>query len=238
LIVPIQGIQRKPSLLPIRLKHFGMNPYRKPLYRVVWGPSRDYIVGGMWEDRDEKTPSTNTEIMLNGKDTSVDRRVAEYRWIQKYPSPRWVLEKWLTAVEYGGSLHSWNVSQFDEESGLLVLGPWPEKGEYEECYIFPEGEPPASAVESVIQMIEAGRKYSYQENKDAHLRALHQQKKEQLDRMEDIWLDSQDAFNNLPSSVRPGKRTADDVRFDHILPDTGSDDLKFKFFQGKGTVCP
>lgn len=192
----------------------------------------------MWEDRGERTPATNTEVFLEGKDTTVDRKVAEYRWVQKYPAPRWVLEKWLTAIEYGGSPTSWNIVQKEEESGLLVLGPYPEKGEYEECYIFPEGEPPSTAVETIIQLIEAGRKYSYAENRDAHLRALHQQKKDSVNRAEAIWRDSQDAFNNLPSNVRPGKRTADQVKLDHIVPDAGADEAKFKFFQGKGTVCP
>lgn len=206
-----------------------MNPYRKPLYRLVWGPSRYYMVGGAWEDRGERTPATNTELFLEGKDTTVEKVVCEYRWIQKYPAPRWILEKWLTSFQYGGSRENWNISQLDQESGLLTLGPYPEKGEYEECYQFPPGEPGASKIEEVIQMIEAGKRYSFQERKDAHLRELHKQKKASVDQAVGIWEESQGAFNNQASNVHPGKRTPGDVKLETILPDSGADEQRAKF---------
>lgn len=229
MIVPIQGTERTPSQLPVNLAHFGVNPFGKQMYRVVWGPSRYYLIGAPWPDRGDKAPSTNTEIMLNGKDTSIDRTVTEYRWIQKYPAPRWVLEKWLSAFQYGGSPVTWELTMRNPESGLLELGPYPEKGEYEECYIFPEGEPGSSKVAEVIQMIEAGKRYSFQERKDAHLRELHKQKKASVDQAVGIWEESQGAFNNQASNVHPGKRTPDDVKLETILPDSGADEQRAKF---------
>lgn len=229
MIVPIQGTERTPSQLPIKLWHFGVNPYRKPLYRLVWGPSRYYMVGGGFEDRGERTAPTNTELFVEGKDTTLEKKVSEYRWIQKYPAPRWVLEKWLSAFAFGGSRQTWELTMKDEESGLYVLGPYPEKGEYEECYIFPPGEPGASKVEEIVQMIEAGKRYSFQERKDAHLRELHKQKKASVDRAVGVWEESQGAFNNQASNVHPGKRTPDHVKLDLVLPDTGADEQRPKF---------
>lgn len=228
-MVSIQGIEPTPSFwVGGALKHFGQNLYGKDNWRVVWGPSRYWILGGMWEDRGDKTPSTNTEILLNGKDTSVDRKVAEYRWVPKYPKNAWVLEKWLSGFEYAGPRESYAVSMRDEETGLLTLGPYPEKGEYEECccwYRYPE----VSEVEREIQMRVFGQQYSFRERREALIREIERDKARWSDRAMAIFKDSQDAFNNKPSNVRPGKKKPEDMKLPVAAEDLGlpTGDSKF-----------
>lgn len=178
------------------------------------------MLGGLWEDRGDKTPSTNTEIMLNGRDTSVDRKVAEYRWVPKYPKNAWVLEKWLSGIEYAGPPEAYATTQRDSETGLFTLGPWPEKGEYEECccwYRWPE----ASEVEREIQMRLYGQQYSFAQRKEALLREIERDKARWSDRAMAIWKDSQDAFGNRPTNVRPGKKKPEDMKLPIAAEDLG-----------------
>lgn len=190
------------------LAHFGVTPFNSPLFRVVWAESVLHTVGGKWKDGN-----------------------VEYRSVPRYPGTKaFVLEKWLSAFEFGGSPATYEITQKDAETGLLVTGPYPAEGIYEHCYTFP-GMPTASAVETHIQQTLYGRKFSLRELRQAHLDV---EKKNVLDwenRNRDIWKDSQGAFNNRPSNVNPGKKTADKVQFKKLAEDLNLPVGDNKFFQ-------
>jgi hypothetical protein len=182
-VVRVVGEDCKPVLWKGgNLDHFGMNPLHQPRYRVVYAPSRFWQVGGRWTDREE------------GR---ITKTVDEYRWIPRYCEDQgWVLEKWLPPEEYAGSRVQWE-SFVDAESGLMELGPYPTRGEYESCFTW-AGYPPAQAVERVIQMIEHGHaKYRTGDIARAHSERLAKEKKARGDKLEAM------IRNELPSF--PGK---------------------------------
>jgi hypothetical protein len=228
---PIRGENTKPELWRDgSLRHFGINPYGDNLFRVVWGPSRKHLVGGNWEDHDIIIP-TDAELANHGHDISLVRRVIEYRWISKYIQEQWVLERWLTPIQYAGTPATWFATQYDQEAKLLTLGPYPAHGEYEECYSFPE-RPTSSMIESVIQMLVYGAQYSDAERKEALMAVEEGKKWDWKNHCEAIIRDSQGAFNNAPSSVNPAKRTADKVRLDRTAEELGLPSGEGKFFIG------
>ena len=84
------------------IRSFGLNKFHEPLYRVVWGGNRQGWVDGIWGLLYEKIPPR----ALN----------------------RWVIEKWLPAELWWGPRESWWQTR---EDGAELLGPYPERGEYE-----------------------------------------------------------------------------------------------------------
>lgn len=119
------------------MSRFGQNPYGGNLYRIVFAPSRRHIVYGEWPDGSRKAD-----------------------WVRTYADlgDCWVLEKWLSAYDFTKcTAETWNMM-------LTVLGPYPDRGEYELVHAF-EACPPADAnLDKLISWIEAGRKYSAAEN--------------------------------------------------------------------------
>lgn len=96
----------------------GLNRFGEPNYRAVWGWNRLTPIGGKWED--------------NGR--------VEIRMEPKYPQfNRWHIEKWLPPESYG-SPAMWDLTT--KEHGVLALGPYPSRGEYEHCLTLegPNGE--------------------------------------------------------------------------------------------------
>ena len=186
---------------PLEVQHYpganlrghGINSLGNPVYRCVWSESRLHCVGGKWPDG-----------------------ICEYRWIPRYPGGSWVLEKWLSALDFAGPRILYDISMRDEESGLLAI-PYPVNGEYEHCYTFPS---PCtiSMVERVIEWIEAGRKFTPAQLAAAHLEAHNASTEAWLNRASDIWKESQQAFGNAATNIAPSKRTADKVQLDRPSP--------------------
>jgi hypothetical protein len=213
--------KQAPEWVERELRRFGSNVYGEPLYRIVWGESRLELAGGLWEDRNG-APEAQRIINDKGetRDVNLVREVAEYRWIPKYGIQRWILEKWLPPDHYG-DMSLWELNR-DEKSGLLPLGPFPHRGEYEHSFTFEvNGQYIPITHESVAQvarLIEAGRAYTRSERKAALEATKHKKRKAWEDRVDDIVHDSQDAFggNARSGSLIHGdkKRTADDIKFD------------------------
>lgn len=67
---------------PFSLSRFGQNPYGENLYRIVFAPTRRYLVVG-----------------------------ERAHWWPKYPEcgDSWILERWRSAMEYHGSRASWDM---------------------------------------------------------------------------------------------------------------------------------
>lgn len=164
---------------PLPMRRFGSNPYGEALYRIVFAPTRRYLVCGEWPDGSNKAS-----------------------YARKYPEvgDQWIMERWLPAAEYAKCTKDF----WDRE--LLILGPWPERGEYEVCHVFETGAPDEVGLEKLIAMIEEGRKRSYFEKRTFHREDAEREAKSisnQQDAMIRNWLP---AFGSAPMVGHGGGR--------------------------------
>lgn len=96
----------------------GLNRFGEPNYRVVWGWNRLTPIGGKWTDHDAEG--------------NIIREIVALRHEPKYPQVnRWHVEKWVPPESYG---NPWQWDLETKESGVLALGPFPYRGEYEHCF--------------------------------------------------------------------------------------------------------
>jgi hypothetical protein len=197
-ILPVQGNDQEPVLWNGDLTSFGQNPFGQNRWRVIWAPSRVYLVGGRWTDREE------------GK---IVRTVDEYRWIPRYGGDEgWILEKWLSAMEYAGTKEAWDMQNMDPETAIEELGPYPTQGVYEAAWKFP-AYPTASEVERCIQMVRYGKeKYSKADIRDAHRNALEGKEKARGDNFEAMVRDAMPAFPLRAISGSPYRSGPDPIR--------------------------
>jgi hypothetical protein len=113
------------------MARFGLNPYGQNLYRIIFAPSRTHLVYGEWPNGERKA-----------------------QWVKRYPEvgESWVLERWLTPFEYARCTpEEWNQM-------LTILGPYPERGEYELCHKFDLVNPADESITKLIEVIEQGHK--------------------------------------------------------------------------------
>lgn len=110
------GLRRAPALYAAILKKYGENLYGENIYRISWGPSRCYIVGGWWEVEHE----------------------FGYKIQPKYGrGEKWILEKWMPPSVYG-TPQAWD-SQTLSAEGFYQVGPYPSHGEFEAAAVFSTG---------------------------------------------------------------------------------------------------
>lgn len=170
------------KLYPMPMSRFGKNPYGENLYRIVLASSRKSLVFGKW----------------NEAGTPRAKYCATYPQI---PAEEWILEKWLSAFEFAGvTLQQWN-----DDPGLLSLGPYPSSGTYQMCGntgFHPE----QVNIEKLIQLVDAGSKYSWAEKLTA---CRNQATKEEIERSclrDAIIRDALPAFGHAPfSQVSTGR---------------------------------
>lgn len=221
-MISIVGSQRPISHLPIgSLKLFGTNPYDEAIFRVVWSESRYYLVGANHTEYDGD-PSNDKVVAARGKDPNVSRVQACYKYLPLYPSLKaWVLELWKSPLAFTGCTpEQWKERYTDQQSQLLILGPYPERGDFAQCFTFPS-EPTSSLVHTVINRIRAGWNYSYEEHRQANKKEVEDAKKAEASNFNALMLDSQQAFKNRPSNVRPGKRTRDQIKLNRTADQVG-----------------
>ena len=82
---------------------FGLNRFDGPNFKIVWGQSETTVVAGLhgYEER----------LLCSG-------------------APCWNILRWNPPETYG-TPEIWYAMNYDESTGLCLLGPWPEKGRYE-----------------------------------------------------------------------------------------------------------
>lgn len=210
---------KTPQLLPLSMARYGLNAYGEPLYRVAFSDSRTYLAGGKWPDG-----------------------ACEYREVEFYPGIHaWMLEKFQTSEEYAGKREEYNQRQWDAASGLLTLGPYPEKGEWVHCYTFPF-EPTDSMISVLVRGIAASRNLTPGERKDSIMAPLLARKKRANQRIDDVFEDSQNAFrfaDAMVSMANPGNkqlprtRRRNDVNFKLGAEDLGMPMSDNAFFTGE-----
>jgi len=197
-----------PEWVEKTVRRYGTNIYGDPLFRIVWSETRKHLVGGIWEDHSDKDC------------VNLIREVAEYRWVPVYGNTqRWVLETWCPPEKYGTPA-IWEREFRDEKSGLLTLGPFPSRGDYEHSYTFEyDGQyvplTPES-VEAVCYLIEKGREYSYALKKAALEEEQKRKDREWEERAKDIIRDAQSPFHNNTFTgryVTGEKKRKEDIDF-------------------------
>ena len=84
-------------------KRFGLNRFNDPNFRLVWGQTETVTAAGLngYEER----------LLCSGQ-------------------PCWNVLRWK-APEVYGTPETWYAQNYDEQTGLCLLGPYPEKGRYE-----------------------------------------------------------------------------------------------------------
>ena len=135
---------------PMALSRFGQNPHGKNLYRIVFGPSRRYLVIGDW----------------NNDGQQYAQWVPLYRKRREYPDDDatqdniWIMERWRSPEEFcPGGPAAWPPN----------LGAFPDKGEYQECHRFEACQPSDANIEKLVVWVEMGRNHTLYE-KTVHAR--------------------------------------------------------------------
>lgn len=135
---------------PVAIQRFiksygGTNPYGEPKWRLAIAAEIFVKEAGVWRDWAEGLTTaekggmnftTNPEgsgMDFERHDNKPTRVVTEIREKRKYPqSEGWILERWFPASTYG-TRDDWH--SFKAADGMTsMLGPYPEKGDYEYCY--------------------------------------------------------------------------------------------------------
>lgn len=129
---------------------FGINRFGKPNFRLVWGQTRTEILGGLWEKPDGTKQAGMRESLKYWND------------------PCWYLERWLPPEEYGSPAKWYEDNRDPGGTGLSLLGPYPQEGEYEVCYTLNNGvEPNYLFIDTWVKCIVDARRYTKGENKAA-----------------------------------------------------------------------
>lgn len=159
----------------------GLNPFGKPMFRVIWGWNRIVPITGNWQEF-EQFVATLTDKVTGYKEsrlvTKLVREVVETRECPKYlPANCWHLEMWRPPSEYG-SPDQWRKQGEEVLQGMTVdtAGEFPHQGEYELCYPLTHdgtshGQPIelyADVVSEIVEMIKAGQeRFTFQQRKAA-----------------------------------------------------------------------
>jgi hypothetical protein len=222
-MISIEGSERPIQFwVGASLKPFGANPYRESLFRVVLKSSRFQLFGGTYVERDS-TMLTDREVLAAGRDKSIVRERAGYRWQPMYMGrDAYILEKWMSAIEYTGLTPAmYDMNYKDPETGLLSLGPYPRRGEFFNVWEFTPGYPTASAVESAIRMCLYSRKFTQCERCEAMIEADKKDRLDKRNRNADLILDSMPAFGLNPASTNPARKTPDDYKLRYAAHELG-----------------
>jgi hypothetical protein len=211
--------------LPIgSLKMHGTNPYGEPIFRVVWSPSRYYLVGANHVEYDG-SPSNDNILYERGKDPYVNRQWVGYKWLPLYPGdPHWILEMWKSSMGFlGCTKEQYELRYRDPVTMLFTLGPYPERGEYCQCQspMWTGLGPDRTQVDSVIYLIKAGWGYTYKEHEAANKRFLEKREKDSFNQFQDRYREARPAFGNRPTSTNPGKKSQNDIKIKYSAEELG-----------------
>lgn len=143
-----------------------------------------------------------------------------FHWIPTYRrlGAVWVLERWRSA---------WDFAQMPRERWdreMLILGPYPERGEYDHCHTFFPVLPADANLDKLISWIEEGKKRSWQDNLDACKAEYEQETKDQRNMQEAILHGAYPAFGanamvggavSRGTKTRPIIKTAEEIGLPH-----------------------
>ena len=137
-------------IVPTSIQRFltsygGRNPCGQPQWRLLAGPDRLVKEAGVYRDWTEGLTTAEKGGMrfeprpdlpgcnFGRYDNKPLRVVTEMREIRKYPhADGWILEKWFPASAYGTQEEWYSYKAVDGRTAML--GPYPERGDYEMIY--------------------------------------------------------------------------------------------------------
>ncbi|GAC1632892.1 MAG: hypothetical protein NVS9B14_06770 [Candidatus Acidiferrum sp.] len=168
----------------------GRNRFGEPMYRAVWGWNRLAWIGGKFEEKD-----------AGG---NLIREVVQLRKEPKYSQVnRWHIEKWMPPETYG-SPATWYAQTTDWKQGnLAALGPYPLRGEYENCFVVqgPKGEfiqLTTTIAERIARAIECSRVLPAAKRRTALYEREAKLDKEYVDWAMDVMDDGDPALHGQP----------------------------------------
>lgn len=135
------------------MTRYGLNPYGKALWRVVWAPTVKKIVGGQFSDG-----YTGYRV----------------RKAYKQIGDNWILEKWQSAWDHTKMSRQSYESKFGDASGLISTGPYPERGIYYLAEVL-NGNPADMNFDWIIGFINKAARNDPQENMRAYLDSMKKQ---------------------------------------------------------------
>jgi hypothetical protein len=126
-------------------RYGGKSPFEQPQWRLLVGSDRLVKEAGVYRDwadglttaekggmRFEPTPNM-PGCNFERYDNRPIRVVTEMREVRKYPhADGWILEKWFPASSYGTQEEWYSYKAIDGFTSML--GPYPERGDYEMIY--------------------------------------------------------------------------------------------------------
>lgn len=136
---------------PVDLSAYGKTPSGDPLFRVVWSTSR-------------------VEKLFY----RVTKQLVE---VKTYPqSEEWVLEKWMSALDYAGPKDSFEQQQMKSEINME----YPAGGEYAECMKFPTNDS-VSMAPAAVEMLLYGKANVTEKERIQALRLREELKEKDID---------------------------------------------------------
>lgn len=197
-------------LSELLLRRYGRNPFGEPNYRLVWAPARLERSGGLWNDWAGGARSRGGLL----------RRVAEVRWVRKYPGEVcWLVEQWTPPAAYG-TPEQWGRPVAEGGTRLVTswgsvpaLGPYPELGDYEDLgarmYWYPSERHLTLAVDASRRARARRAAGARQRVREATLRAEREEQARDVRAAsfcDDVLTDASPAFHGAPMAGSGAKR--------------------------------
>lgn len=180
----------------------GCNRYDEPMFKLGWAQYETFVAGGIWSVDEEYFKGYRRLLSGSGE-------------------PCWALYQWHDAIEYG-SPESYYLQNYDESSGLQVLGEYPYSGRYEILFNLRWNEmvddrlvlhsmPLNNLVfEIVVPLILMARGISYEKQKTAYEEMRNREEDEKLGLIERHLQENATPFGgNAVSFGRQGVRSTE-----------------------------
>jgi hypothetical protein len=177
----------------------GMNRYDEPMFKLGWAQYETYVAGGVW--------SVDEQYYLGYR-----------RLLSGSGEPCWTLFQWHSPEEYG-SPESYYVQNYDEGTGLQILGEYPYSGRYEVLYnlrwhtmeddrlTFHTMPLNNFLLDTVMPIILAAKDISYEKRKAAYEEMRAREEAEKLSEIERHLRDKAVPFTQGVSFSRQGIRS-------------------------------
>jgi len=195
--------RQAPAWISKRLARYGRNPWRGPLFRLIWSDTR--------------------------REWSL---LHQCMWL-KYPEDHcWILELWCPPAQYGSPESWYAIRDWEQGSptfGAPVLGPYPARGDYEPVYRCTELSTSTAVSREVLELfcrlIEAGKAHTRSE-RWAAIQRKHAEAERNWQRVLSDYCDDKlsaascrAALRFGPWSYRGQQRGPDNIRFDKSTKD-------------------
>ncbi len=142
----------EPQHFPRDMARFGLNPYGKPIFRIVFAPSVRKLVGGAFADG-----------FVGYKSRPMYRGLGN----------KWVVEKWISAYAHTKMTpEQYEQTYRDPYTGLVLTGPYPDQGAYNWCHTFDGCDPVNENIDQLIGLLKKAELNDVRDNQRAMLDSM------------------------------------------------------------------